>query len=149
MKTRIVKTTTPDQADPCRVTSTTGRSGNLSPERVKLEQHMQAATRAHTVAEMADATGMPNNRVRGIINAMVHDQAAVNTTPGRRHGAQYILASRKHLLLSTKQPAARAWQEPINNRSARGTYDGKELRPFDGRPGAMEAFSLPSRGIGV
>ena len=25
-----------------------------------------------------------------------------------------------------------------------GTYDGRELRPFDGRPGAMDAFKLPS-----
>ena len=25
------------------------------------------------------------------------------------------------------------------------TYDGAELRPFDGRPGAMRAFDLPSR----
>ena len=28
-----------------------------------------------------------------------------------------------------------------------GDYDGKELRPFEGRPGAMDAFSLPSRGF--
>ena len=25
------------------------------------------------------------------------------------------------------------------------TYDGRELKPFDGRPGAMDAFHLPSR----
>lgn len=25
------------------------------------------------------------------------------------------------------------------------TYMGEELRPFDGRPGAMEAFEKPSR----
>lgn len=25
-------------------------------------------------------------------------------------------------------------------------YDGKELRPYQGRPGAMDAFALPSRG---
>lgn len=28
---------------------------------------------------------------------------------------------------------------------ARPNYDGAELRPFDGRAGAMDAFSLPSR----
>ena len=27
-------------------------------------------------------------------------------------------------------------------------YDGKELRAFEGRPGAMDAYKLPSRGIG-
>lgn len=26
-------------------------------------------------------------------------------------------------------------------------YDAKELKPFDARPGAMDAFKLPSRGI--
>lgn len=30
----------------------------------------------------------------------------------------------------------------------RKVYDGKELRPFEGRPGAMDAYNLPSRGIG-
>lgn len=29
--------------------------------------------------------------------------------------------------------------------TAGGTYTGAELRPFDGRPGAMDAFALPSR----
>lgn len=28
-----------------------------------------------------------------------------------------------------------------------GRYDGKELRPFDARPGAMDAYTLPSRGL--
>ena len=30
----------------------------------------------------------------------------------------------------------------------KGTYNGAELRPFDGRPGSMDAYKLPSRGIG-
>lgn len=30
----------------------------------------------------------------------------------------------------------------------RGRYTGEELRPFDGRKGAMDAHYLPSRGIG-
>jgi hypothetical protein len=30
-----------------------------------------------------------------------------------------------------------------------GTYDGRELKPFEGRPGAMLAFSLPSLRDGV
>ena len=29
--------------------------------------------------------------------------------------------------------------------TTRGLYDGVELRPYDGRPGAMDAFALPSR----
>lgn len=149
MKTRIAKTTTPDQADPCRITSTTGRSGNLSAERVKLEIWLASAIKAHTVAELAEATGLPANRVRTIVNAMAHDRTAINTTPGNGKTAHYILQSRRHLVPATPRPAAHAWQQPISNRSATGTYDGKELRPFEGRPGAMDAFNLPSRGIGA
>lgn len=29
-----------------------------------------------------------------------------------------------------------------------GTYDGAELRPYTGRPGALDAYRIPSRGIG-
>lgn len=36
---------------------------------------------------------------------------------------------------------------PVCSATTDGDYDGKELRPFDGRPGAMDAFSLPSRGF--
>ena len=35
----------------------------------------------------------------------------------------------------------------INNGTTTGIYDGRELRQFDGRPGAMNAYSLPSRGF--
>lgn len=35
---------------------------------------------------------------------------------------------------------------PIRNSTVSGKfYDGAELRPFEGRPGAMQAYSLPSR----
>ena len=33
----------------------------------------------------------------------------------------------------------------ITNATARGTYTGRELAPYDGRPGAMDAYKLPSR----
>lgn len=35
----------------------------------------------------------------------------------------------------------------VTNCSMTERYDGAELRPFAGRPGAMDAFSLPSRGF--
>jgi len=31
----------------------------------------------------------------------------------------------------------------------RGVYEGKELRPFTGRPGSMDAYALPSLHMGV
>lgn len=39
-------------------------------------------------------------------------------------------------------------QEPIRNSNAKGSYDGKELAPFEGRPGAMDAYRLPSLRLG-
>lgn len=35
----------------------------------------------------------------------------------------------------------------ITNAGSKGLYDGRELRPFEGRPGAMDAYKLPSRGF--
>lgn len=34
----------------------------------------------------------------------------------------------------------------ITNAGSKAIYDGRELRPFDGRPSAMDAYRLPSRG---
>lgn len=33
----------------------------------------------------------------------------------------------------------------ITNATTRGIYTGRELQPYTGRPGAMDAFRLPSR----
>lgn len=33
----------------------------------------------------------------------------------------------------------------IGPATTKSTYDGAELRPYVGRPGAMDAFALPSR----
>lgn len=40
-------------------------------------------------------------------------------------------------------PSAKA--PPIRNSNAKGTYTGAELLPYQGRPGAMDAYALPSR----
>jgi hypothetical protein len=37
---------------------------------------------------------------------------------------------------------------PANDVFKRGMYDGKELRPFTGRPGSMDAYALPSLHMG-
>lgn len=34
---------------------------------------------------------------------------------------------------------------PVANSNMRSTYNGAELAPYAGRPGAMDAFALPSR----
>jgi len=32
----------------------------------------------------------------------------------------------------------------VKTRQEKGSYEGKELRPFEGRAGAMDAYKLPS-----
>ena len=39
---------------------------------------------------------------------------------------------------------ARHAAQHVSNASMRALYDGAELRPFDQRAGAMQAFALPS-----
>lgn len=46
-----------------------------------------------------------------------------------------------------KNVAATPQHHRITNAGSKGLYDGRELRPFDGRPGAMDAYRLPSRGF--
>ena len=40
---------------------------------------------------------------------------------------------------------AGAGQRPITNATSTTPYDYAELRPFEGRQGALDAFALPSR----
>lgn len=42
---------------------------------------------------------------------------------------------------SNRVPMAR----PVNTDIMAGDYDGKEMRPYDGRPGSNDALALPSR----
>ncbi len=42
---------------------------------------------------------------------------------------------------TVRVPVAR----PVNTDIFSGTYDGKEMRPYEGRPGANNALAIPSR----
>jgi hypothetical protein len=55
--------------------------------------------------------------------------------------------------MNKKEPAVKPFRKPVPDHrppgwNRRETYDGAELRPFEGRPGAMDAYKLPSKGIG-
>ncbi len=45
---------------------------------------------------------------------------------------------------SKSHPTTKAGSRTLVNASSRAAYDGAELRPYAGRPGAMDAYSLPS-----
>ena len=53
----------------------------------------------------------------------------------------------RHAEFEQRLAEVQANTDPIRNSNAHGYYDGAELLPFDGRPGAMDAYSLPSRGL--
>lgn len=69
-----------------------------------------------------------------------------------RHLLPAIIQERHQLyqqrLENTRKREILATPTRICNSSSSGTYDGAELRPYEGRPGAMVAFGLPSRGMG-
>ena len=46
---------------------------------------------------------------------------------------------------TASQPGAASRPAPTSNGPARQLYTGAELAPYSGRPGAMDAFALPSR----
>ena len=46
---------------------------------------------------------------------------------------------------TARQPGAASKPAPTSNGPARQLYTGAELAPYSGRPGAMDAFALPSR----
>lgn len=85
--------------------------------------------------EIASRTGVEVHVVRVHLFRMMRDGLAHNTgTPGKRSAARY--APGPH-------PSVLAQPRPTTQVRA-GTYDGRELRPFAGRPGALDAFTLPS-----
>lgn len=47
--------------------------------------------------------------------------------------------------LHKAQITSKAQSRSIVNTSSKDPYDAPELKPYDGRPGAMDAFKLPSR----
>lgn len=69
----------------------------------------------------------------------------------RRHIAKICIRDLAHNVTGNKVHAAYAWggnpatsTRPTVEKRGDGTYDGRELRAYCGRPGAMDAFTLPS-----
>ncbi len=75
------------------------------------------------------ATTKPRHSPHELAMADLHRTAASGRRRSLQHARERVTNASQHL------------RDP-------GTYDGAELRPFEGRPGAMDAFALPSL-IGV
>jgi hypothetical protein len=105
-----------------------------SPERRAVESVLRSATREKPVSavDVAQRCRLATSAARAIVNNIVQRGWAHNTTPG-------------------VNPSLYAWGPPpaapvdaSRYEAPEGSYNGAELRPFSGRPGAMRAYELPS-----
>lgn len=58
-------------------------------------------------------------------------------------GRNALIAANRKRSKDTKTTTADS--RTLVNAASRRPYDGAELKPYNGRPGAMDAYSLPSR----
>lgn len=107
----------------------------------ELEAAIVATLRTHASARrpmnmdnLRDQVQAPAAMVRPAIITLVQREAVVRVKGG------YHLPE---AVLHTPQTVA----GPRVVEVMQGKYNGAELRPFNGRPGAMDAYSLPSRGM--
>ena len=117
------------------VTTMTGRSGNISPDRLRMERWLEAQKKPHTVKEIAEAVGMKSDAVRRIVNVMVADGKLKNTgRPGVPPGL-YILPHKIPKPEQISQPRTKYMSvEPY-----RWTYS------TPARAGATDHENVPSR----
>lgn len=84
-------------------------------------------------------TKAPAHTVPASVHRRPAPHLAVASTP-QHIAAAGLLQARTRAQHRSRERAA----ERISNAGMRETYDGAELRPFDQRAGAMQAFALPS-----
>ncbi len=72
------------------------------------------------------ATTKPRHSPHELAMAELHRTADAGRRRSLQHARERVTNASQHL------------------RDGGATYDGAELRPFDGRPGAMDAYGLPS-----
>lgn len=127
-----------------------GRNTTVSPARLAIEAHLlKHLDQPQTVQDMIPVTSLPSWKICNVLGNMRTD-AQIRVT-GKINGRNAYVHKTSALREATQTKAAEAapysLAAPRSCSVMSGTYDGAELRPFAGRPGAMDAFSMPSRGI--
>ena len=74
-----------------------------------------------------------------------HNLGLVREVEAVRHDGQNFTIGQPRVVVQKRQVPTVVREEPVRNSNAKGTYSGAELQPFSGRPGAMDAYALPSR----
>ena len=84
-------------------------------------------------------------RTRWAIYGKAHTLGLTRITKTVRHdGQNFTIGQPRVVVLKSAVPTV-VREAPVRNGNAKGTYAGAELQPFAGRPGAMDAYALPSR----
>ncbi len=85
----------------------------------------------------------------GNFQSVKHAPAVIPTSRIVRHDPEQEAAAETKRLqaISARNRALHKATTRVTNACQRGSYDGAELRPFDARKGAMDAYKLPSKGL--
>lgn len=84
-------------------------------------------------------------KTKSAIYGKAHNLGIVREADVVRHDGQNFTIGQPRVAV-TKRPVQTVVREaPVRNSNAKGTYNGVELLPYSGRPGAMDAYALPSR----
>ena len=113
-----------------------------SQERLWVEDALKTGTREAPIdaAEIASITGLSLSTVRTHISNCCNSHLAHNVRLAGQVGAAYAWGRKPD---PGKSPNV---AQPRQSTFKDGDYDGRELRPFTGRAGAMDAYGLPSDG---
>lgn len=125
-----------EQHNLARVSKSTERMPTLSAERIAVEQCLQRAGGSVSPGRIATLTGVDRESVTQILQRLRRDGIACNE--GNQQTPLWRLTRKQ----GDYTPPRR-----VTNSQMLDTYEGKELRPFDQRPGAMDFKALPSKGI--
>jgi hypothetical protein len=113
----------------------TARRGGMpkSREREAVESVLQAARTPLDANQIATRSGANVNRVRVALNHLLTDNRIHRRDPLRDRLHRYAWG-----------PAPVVHATVLSSRTPKGEYDGRDLQPYAGRPGALHAFTLPS-----
>jgi len=83
-------------------------------------------------------------RTRWAIYGKAHTLGLTRIEKTVRHEGQNFTIGRPRVGVLKHAGPTVVREAPVRNSNAKGTYSGAELQPFAGRPGAMDAYALPS-----
>lgn len=106
-----------------------------SAERIAIEKVLSASTTPLTRAELCASANVAPSRASVVLGNLCSSGYAHRIAPA---------AGEKHPRFGWGMAPAPALPSRIVTHHKPGEYTGGELQPFTGRPGAMDAFRLPS-----